>query len=168
MKKTIWLGCLFVMAAAFYSCKSSNTPSKVAEEFAGAMLHSDFTKAKTLVTENDKAMLDQGEAMSKSNPIADSLKSVLNDAQITASNEKIENDTTATVEVKTTLKKEIMGRKESTDTYVLKKVGKDWKIDMEGTIKKVMESYGGAMSPTPGAEDTTQHEAPAASDSLDN
>lgn len=166
MKKTIWLGCLFAIATMVYSCKSTNSPSKVAEDFAGAMLKSDFTKAKTLVLTTDQAMLDQGEAMSKSNPIADSLKTILDDAKITASNEKIENDTMATVDIKTTLKKEIMGRKESTDTYVLKKQGNDWKIDMTGTIKKVMESYGGDMAPM--GDSTMQSEqAPAGSDSLD-
>lgn len=163
MKKSIWLGCLFAIAVVGYSCKSSNTPSKVAEEFATAMVRSDFTTAKTLVTENDKAMLDQGEEMSKSTPMADSLKTILDGAKITSSNEKIENDSTATVDVKINYNKEIMGRKESTDTYVLKKVGGNWKIDMEATIKKVMESYGNGMAPAQGQgmDDSLAGEAPA-------
>ncbi|UAY55626.1 DUF4878 domain-containing protein [Arachidicoccus terrestris] len=145
MKKSIWLGALFMLAATVYSCKSTTSPSDVAKDFASAMLHNDFTKGKALVTAKDQPMLDQGAEMTKANPTPDSLKAILDEAVITASNEKIENDTTATVDVKTTLKKEIMGRKESTDTYVLKKIGGEWKIDMEATIKKVMESYGAAM-----------------------
>ena len=145
MKKSIWLGALFMLAATVYSCKSSTSPSDVAKAFASAMLHNDFTKGKTLVTVKDQPMLDQGEEMTKANPTPDSLKAILDEAVITASNEKIENDSTATVDVKTTLKKEIMGRKESTDTYVLKKEKGAWKIDMESTIKRVMETYGAAM-----------------------
>jgi len=152
MKKSIWLGALFMLAATVYSCKSTTSPSDVAKDFASAMLHNDFTKGKTLVTVKDQPMLDQGEEMTKANPTPDSLKAILDEAVITASNEKIENDSTATVDVKTTLKKEIMGRKESTDTYVLKKEGGNWKIDMEGTIKKVMESYGAAMQGQGGAD----------------
>ena len=166
MKKSFWLGALVLVSATMYSCKSStSSPSDVAKEFASAMLHNDFTKGKTLVTEKDQPMLDQGEEMTKANPTPDSIKAILDGAEITASNEKIENDSTASVDVKTTLKKEIMGRKESTDTYVLKKVGNAWKIDMEGTIKRVMESYGAGM---PGAEqmDSLEGDSSAAEGAL--
>lgn len=139
-----------MLAATVYSCKSTTSPSDVAKDFETAMLHNDFTKGKTLVTSKDQAMLDQGEEMTKSNPAPDSIKAILDGAEISASNEKIENDTTATVDVKTKFQKEMMGQKETTNTYVLKKVSGDWKIDLEATIKRVMESYGAAMQPGQG------------------
>ena len=145
MKKSIWLGALFMLAVTVYSCKSSTSPSDVAKAFETAMLHNDFTKGKTLVTAKDQPMLDQGEEMTKSNPAPDSIKAILDGAVITASNEKKENDSTATVDVKTVFKQEVMGQKETTNTYVLKKVKGEWKIDLEGTIKRVMENYGAAM-----------------------
>ena len=147
MKKSIWLGALFMLAASVYSCKSSTTssPSEVAKAFQTAMLHNDFTKGKTLVTTKDQPMLEQGEQMTKANPMPDSIRAILNDAVITATNEKIENDSTASVDIKTSLKQEMMGQKETTNTFVLKKEGGNWKIDMTGTVQRVMESYGAAM-----------------------
>ncbi|SEA48440.1 protein of unknown function [Arachidicoccus rhizosphaerae] len=144
-KNSIWLAALLMLAVTVYSCKSSTSPSDVAKSFETAMLHNDFTKGKTLVTASDQPMLDQGEEMTKSNPTPDSIKAILNGAEITASNEKMENDSTATVDVKTVFKQSVMGQKETTNTYVLKKEKGAWKIDLQATIKRVMESYGAAM-----------------------
>lgn len=147
MKKSIWLGALLLLAVSLYSCKSSTSPSDVARDFEAAMLHNDFTKGKTLVTQKDQQMLEQGEEMTKSNPSPDSIKAILDGAVITASSEKIENDTTATVEVKTVFEKEVMGQKETTNTYVLTKVKGEWKVDLEATIRRVMESFSSQMGP---------------------
>ena len=176
MKKSFWLGALVLVSASMYACKSSSTsPSDVAKEFAGAMLHNDFTKGKTLVTPKDQEMLNQGEEMTKANPIPDSIKTILDGATITASNEKIENDSTASVDVTTTMKQEIMGRKEAKDTYVLKKVDGAWKVDMEATIKRVMENLGAGMpgademdSLPEGADSAAAPAAAPAQDSLSN
>lgn len=145
MKKTFI--CVAMLSIAFLapSCKSSSSPSAIAEKFSKAMLNDDYATAEKLSTVESAKILQENEQMSKENPLPDSIKALIKVATVKIINEKIENDTTASVVLKTVLPKEIMGKKENDETLSLKKENGQWRIDIFGTMKKMMQEEGGGM-----------------------
>jgi hypothetical protein len=109
------------------------------------MLNDDYATAEKLSTIESAKILKENEQMSKQNPLPDSIKALIKVATIKIVNEKIENDSTASVELKTVLPKEIMGKKENDETLSLKKENGQWRIDIFGTMKKMMEEEGGGV-----------------------
>ncbi|HEY0299505.1 MAG TPA: hypothetical protein VGB84_09830 [Arachidicoccus sp.] len=159
MKKTFLALATLAITMVSVSCKNAatTTPLSITESYAKAMDNLDFATARNLTTAESAGFFDQMSSAMKNSPIPDSLKDALKQATVKASNQKIINDSTCDVDITTTLAKEIMGTKERTQTYILKKEKGAWKVDLVATMQKAMEEVGMPSSDTmpPSGTDTS-------------
>ncbi|MDE1192733.1 MAG: DUF4878 domain-containing protein [Arachidicoccus sp.] len=123
-----------IAASLLFSIRSKGqiaegSPSDVASKFTKALLRLDVKDAEKYADSNAVALLEQAAPAieSQKTAVPDSIRNILSNAKITASNEKINNDS-ATVSLTTTFEKELQGTKEKTETVSLIKQAGIWKV----------------------------------------
>ena len=117
MKKVLSLVVVFATLVAFTSCKKANGPEVVAENYLKAIASMDYTKAKTMVTEESVATIEMMESLAGMSGEAAGVDITVKDMKCDVK----ENDAVCTCTV-------VKGEEEESETINLKNVDGKWLV----------------------------------------